>query len=80
MKYYHMKTIHSRRFSKIIMLKNNLWEWMKRVVSSKQWSMITIKKVCDYVKKAWLIPSEIDKKNQTDVCMILKVSQPQLVS
>ncbi|KAI5442837.1 hypothetical protein KIW84_011746 [Lathyrus oleraceus] len=38
------------------------------------------KKVCDYVKKVWLIPSEIDKKNQTDDCMILKVSQPQLVS
>lgn len=151
MKYYHMKTIHSRRFSKIIMLKNNLWEWIEEsgqlkgmvhdyykelfqinnkwsvwnqfditfpridiadlqrlndqvsdeevrtaVFSMKPWKSpgpdgfharfylkslsIVVMKVCDYVKNVWLIPSKIDKENQIDVCMILKVSQPHLVS
>lgn len=53
MKYYHMKTIHSRRFSKIIMLKNNLWEWIEESGQLKAM-------VHDYYKESvWLCKESV---------------------
>jgi hypothetical protein len=36
--------------------------------------------VCDFVKNVWRTPSGIAMVNQTDICLIPKVDQPELVS
>jgi hypothetical protein len=36
--------------------------------------------VCDFVKNVWRSPSDIAMVNQTDICLIPKVDQPELIS
>ncbi|MCH79377.1 putative non-LTR retroelement reverse transcriptase [Trifolium medium] len=36
--------------------------------------------VCEFVKSVWMNPSEVALVNQTDICLIPKVEQPELVN
>lgn len=36
--------------------------------------------MCDFVKQVWANPSCIAEVNQTDICLIPKVNQPQIVA
>lgn len=45
----------------------------------KSWSMVG-NKVSEFAKKLWRNSSNVAKVNQTDLCLILKVCNPQLVT
>ncbi|PNX73217.1 ribonuclease H [Trifolium pratense] len=45
----------------------------------KSWEVVK-EKVCDFVKEVWRNPSAISTVNQTDICLIPKISQPEYVN
>jgi hypothetical protein len=45
----------------------------------KSWSIVG-RKVCDFVKEVWTNPSIISEVNQTNICLIPKIQQPEYIS
>jgi hypothetical protein len=45
----------------------------------KSWEVVG-SNVCDFVKEVWRNPSHIATVNQTDICLIPKVQQPEFVN
>jgi len=48
-------------------------------VFQKSWEVVG-KNVCDFVREVWLNPSHIATVNQTDICLLPKVQQPEFVN
>jgi hypothetical protein len=45
----------------------------------KSWEVVG-RSVCDFVRRVWLNPSEVSTVNQTDICLIPKIEQPEFVN
>jgi hypothetical protein len=45
----------------------------------KSWSIVG-NKVCGFVREVWSNPSLISEVNQTDICLIPKIQQPEYIS
>jgi hypothetical protein len=44
----------------------------------KSWEVVG-STVCEFVRKIWLTPSDIAEVNQTDICLIPKIHQPEYI-
>jgi hypothetical protein len=45
----------------------------------KSWNIVG-QQVCDFVREVWVNPSIISEVNQTDICLIPKIQQPEYIS